>query len=345
MVFTLTPDGPLHAGKTLTRYHLWGEDPATPMNAHSLCRVLRAGGRLYGYEVTWRGGPDDTRLRVSIPGARDAQIVKAVRREVEQIFGLAADLPGFYRIAKADPALRDLVPPLYGLRPSLAPSPLEMLVGAVCAQQVNLTFALATRARLVRRYGMPVTVAGRTVYAFPAAVDLARARAADLRRLQFSARKAEYIIGIARAVVNRGIDFEALAACGNEEAVAYLTAFRGLGRWSAEWYLARCLGRGDVCPAGDLAVRRAFAHYYNRGLELSEAAIRRRARRWGEHQNLAVHYLLSGMRLTRPDAGFAGAVRSSGRLRGAGPQPREPLGSPSWGGGSEGVRRPPPRIQ
>ncbi len=305
MVLTLTPDGPLHAGKTLARYHLWGEDPATPMSAHSLCRVLRAGDRLYGYEVTWRGGPDDTQLGVSIPGARDAQIVKAVRREVEQIFGLAADLHGFYRMAKADPALRDLVEPLYGLRPSLAPSPLEMLVGSVCAQQVNLTFAFATRDRLVRRYGTPVTVAGRIVYAFPAAGDLAGARAADLRRLQFSARKAEYIIGIARAVVNRAIDFEALAACGNEEAVACLTAFRGLGRWSAEWFLARCLGRGDVCPAGDLAVRRAFAHYYNRGLGLSEAAIRRRARRWGEHQNLAVHYLLSGMRLTRAAGGGA----------------------------------------
>ena len=313
MVLTLTPDGPLHAGRTLARYHLWGDDPATPMSAHSLRRVLRAGARLYGYEVTWRGGPDDAQLRVSIPGARDAQIVKAVRREVEQIFGLAADLAGFYRTAKADRALRDLVEPLYGLRPSLAPSPLEMLVGSVCAQQVNLTFAFATRGRLVRRYGTPVTVAGRVVYAFPAAADLARARAADLRRLQFSARKAEYIIGIARAVVHRGIDFEALAACGNEEAVARLTALRGLGRWSAEWFLARYLGRGAVCPAGDLAVRRAFAHYYNRGLGLSEAAIRRRARRWGEYQNLAVHYLLSGMRLILPRRGAMPPFRTSPR--------------------------------
>jgi hypothetical protein len=32
-------------------------------------------------------------------------------------------------------------------------------------------------------------------------------------------------------------------------------------------------------------------------------AIRRRARAWGEHQNLAVHYLLAGMRLQRPAVG------------------------------------------
>jgi 3-methyladenine DNA glycosylase/8-oxoguanine DNA glycosylase len=58
-----------------------------------------------------------------------------------------------------------------------------------------------------------------------------------------------------------------------------------------------------VCPAGDLGVRKAFAHYYGRGRTPSEAAIRRRARGWGPYQNLAIHYLLAGMRLARPVAG------------------------------------------
>ena len=67
--------------------------------------------------------------------------------------------------------------------------------------------------------------------------------------------------------------------------------------------MARGLGRGDVCPAGDLAVRKAFEHFYNRGRGLSERAIRRRAKAWGPHQNLAVHYLLAGQRLARATAG------------------------------------------
>jgi len=77
-----------------------------------------------------------------------------------------------------------------------------------------------------------------------------------------------------------------------------LTAVRGFGRWTAEWFLARHLGRGDVCPAGDLAVRRAFERFYNRGRVLDESRIRRRARAWGQHQNMAVHYLLAGQRLS-----------------------------------------------
>ena len=47
-------------------------------------------------------------------------------------------------------------------------------------------------------------------------------------------------------------------------------------------------------------MRKAFDHYYGRGRALSEVAIRRRARAWGPYQNLAVHYLLAGMRLREP---------------------------------------------
>jgi DNA-3-methyladenine glycosylase II len=221
-----------------------------------------------------------------------------VTTEVRRVFGLDFDLAGFYRMAKADRALAPLVEHLYGLRPTLAPTPLEMLVGSITAQQVNLSFAFACRARLVRRWGTRVRVPGGDVYAFPDAAALAGARVRELRALKYSTRKAEYIRDLARAVVSRGLDLDALAEAPNAEVIERLTGLRGLGRWTADWFLARCCGRGDVCPAGDLAVRKAFEHHYGRGRTLSEEAIRRRARAWGEYQNLAVHYLLAGMRLT-----------------------------------------------
>src|SRR5262249_1490190 len=92
------------------------------------------------------------------------------------------------------------------------------------------------------------------------------------------------------------LDLGSLGARSNEDVIVSLIAIRGLGRWTAEWFLARGLGRGDICPAGDLAVRKAFAHFSNRGRACSESAIRRRAARWGPYQNLAVHYLLAGLR-------------------------------------------------
>lgn len=299
MNIVLPVDGPLDVRATLARYHLWGEDPANRLVGDSFLRVLRLGERLVPYAVEWSGGVEDPRLRLRIPGARSGRVAEAVRREVRLIFGLEFDLRGFYRFAKGDPALAGLVEPLYGLRPSLAPNGLEMLVGTITAQQVNLAFAVSLRARVVRRYGRPAQMGGATVFAFPDASALARARVRELRAMKFSTRKAEYIRDVARAVAAGRLDFASLAAAPNASVIDALTARRGLGRWSAEWFLARCLGRGDVCPAGDLAVRKAFDHYYGRGRRLSDAGIRRRARRWGAYQNLAVHYLLAGMRIGR----------------------------------------------
>jgi DNA-3-methyladenine glycosylase II len=299
MKIALTPDGPLDARGTLARYHLWGEDPTNRIAGDVFRRVLRHGGRLVPYEVRWSGPVDDVRITIRAGGS-DAAVGAAIVAEVRRLLGLDLDLAGFYRMAKGDPALATLIEPLYGLRPTLAPSAFEMLVGSITAQQVNLSFAFACRARLIRRYGTLVKVGRETVWAFPEAARLAGARVRELRTLKYSTRKAEYIRDLARAVVDGTLDLDAVCAADSATVIERLTGLRGLGRWTADWFLARCLGRGDICPAGDLAVRKAFVHYYGRGRALSEDTIRRRARAWGGHQNLAVHYILAGMRLRRP---------------------------------------------
>ncbi|MGH7415816.1 MAG: DNA-3-methyladenine glycosylase family protein [Candidatus Rokuibacteriota bacterium] len=299
--------GPLDVAGTLSRFHLWGEDPANRLSDGVFRRAVKWDGRWCGYELRWSGGPDFPRLRVSVPGVRRTAAVDAAVAEVQRICGLDVDLPSFYGAAAEDPVLGGLAPLLYGLRPTLSPGPFEMLVGSVCAQQVNLTFAFAVRARLVRRYGEPIVVGGQALHAFPEPSVLARARVADLRRMQFTTRKAEYVVGLAQKVATGALDLDGLASLSNDEVIERLTAVRGFGRWSAEWFLARCLGRGDVCPAGDLAVRRAFEHFYGRGRVIGEPAIRRRAAAWCAHQNVAVHYLLAGRRLAARATAGGGA--------------------------------------
>jgi DNA-3-methyladenine glycosylase II len=111
--------------------------------------------------------------------------------------------------------------------------------------------------------------------------------------MQFSQRKAEYIIGLARELSEGRLDLGAFAGVPDETVVARLTAIRGLGRWTAEWFLARALGRPDVCPADDLGVRRAVEALCFGGRERDAAAVRRRAREWRPHRSLATHYLLA----------------------------------------------------
>jgi DNA-3-methyladenine glycosylase II len=290
------PRAPLDARQTLARYGRWGPDPASPYREGTLHRVAKVGSRLVPFRLAVDGAVTRPRATIAFAGPDTPAVRTALRQEAALLLGEPWDLAGFYAAAAADPVLAPLVHPaggLFGFRPTLVPDLFEMLVGAISAQQVNLAFAFATRVRLVRRYGAPVEFDGLTIYAFPAPAELAAAPVAELRAMQFSQRKAEYIVGLARALATGELDLEAMARAPDEAVVERLTAVRGLGRWSAEWFLARALGRPDVCPADDLGVRRAVEALCFKGRERDAAAVRRRARAWRPHRSLATHYLLA----------------------------------------------------
>jgi DNA-3-methyladenine glycosylase II len=154
---------------------------------------------------------------------------------------------------------------------------------------VSLHAAFAIRSRLIERFGERHAVA----WAFPSRERLTRATEAELLGVGFSRRKAEYLLGLARS----DLDLAALASLPDDEVVLAITALRGLGRWSADWYLARALGRGSAWPAGDLAVRRAVSRFYGGGRDLAEAEVRSIGERFGERANLAAHMLLAGARI------------------------------------------------
>ena len=201
---------------------------------------------------------------------------EAVARKV---LGLEFDLVPFSAWAAGEERIAPLVVRFAGFRPTLAPDPFEMLVGAITAQQVSLFAALAIRNRFVERFGARV---GR-VWAFPARERIATASEEELFSLGFSRRKAEYVVGLARS----DLDLAALALLPDEEVKAQLTALRGLGEWTADWFLARYLGRPRAWPAGDLALRKAVRALYG------DVDVRVAGARFEPFQNLTAHYLLA----------------------------------------------------
>jgi DNA-3-methyladenine glycosylase II len=205
----------------------------------------------------------------------DAETEAVARR----VLGFEFDLVAFSTWAAGEDELAPLVVRFAGFRPTLAPDPFEMLVGAITAQQVSLFAAVAIRNRFVERFGERV---GR-VWAFPARERVATASEEELFELGFSRRKAEYVIGLARS----DLDLESLALLTDEEVQAQLTALRGLGEWTADWFLARYLGRPRAWPAGDLALRKAVRALYG------DVDVRAAGARFEPFQNLTAHYLLA----------------------------------------------------
>ena len=107
-----------------------------------------------------------------------------------------------------------------------------------------------------------------------------------LRACGLSRQKQGYMRSLCELVVSGELDFESLAA-DDEEAIAQLTKIKGIGRWSAEIYLLFAEGRGDVWPAGDLAVQAGLHKILGLEARPSEKQTRELAEPWRPHRGAA----------------------------------------------------------
>lgn len=115
---------------------------------------------------------------------------------------------------------------------------------------------------------------------------LARASVEELRALGLSRQKAGYAQSLAEEVTSGRLDFAALPA-DDEEAITALTRVKGIGRWSAEIYLLFAEGRGDIWPAGDLAVQIEVGRILGLEARPSEKRTRALAEDWRPHRGAA----------------------------------------------------------
>jgi DNA-3-methyladenine glycosylase II len=256
------------------RYRDLGSDRATVWHEGGVHRVVAQ------REVRVVTAPGGVRIE---PGGRTAAA------EIGRLLGLPFDLGPFRAWAASDPVLGPLVVALDGFRPTLNPRPFEALVVAITTQQISLRAAAAIRARFVERFGVQHDVA----WEFPTRERIASARPAAITAIGFSTKKAEYVVALARS----DLDFDQLAQLSDDGVIATLTALPGLGRWTADWYLARHLARPHAWPAGDLGLRKAVSTFYADGRPLSIEEVRAVGERFAPFQNLSAQYLLTGARM------------------------------------------------
>jgi len=256
------------------RFRAFGSDRATVWHEGGLHRVVS------GREVRIAAAPGGVRIE---PGSAEGAA------EIGHLIGLPLDLDAFFTWAAHDAVLGRIVEALPGFRPTLSPDPFEALVIAITAQQISLRAAAAIRANFVERFGVRHDVA----WEFPSRERVAEARPRHFTVLGFSRRKAEYVLELAQS----DLDLDSLSRRSDAEVIASLTAIRGLGRWTADWFLARHLARPEAWPAGDLGVRKAVSAFYAAGRPLSIEEVRRMGDRFAPFQNLSAQFLLAGARM------------------------------------------------
>lgn len=177
-----------------------------------------------------------------------------------RMLGLTTD-PSLFEshVARGSP-LASIVAGRRGLRIPLTADAWEALSWGIIGQQINLNFACQLRRELTKIAG---TRMDDGMFAHPGPGDVAALDEADLKKRKFSASKARYLIGAARAVMSNDLPVESLNAGSAKVAADTLQSIPGIGIWTANYVMMRGAGFVDCAPAGDSALSTALKRLYD----------------------------------------------------------------------------------
>jgi DNA-3-methyladenine glycosylase II len=185
----------------------------------------------------------------------------------------------------ADPVMQTLIDRVGPFALQLTPtrSLFEALLRSIVYQQLHGKAAATIHGRVLaelKRHGAPTPEAV-TLSSDEAlrAAGLSRAKLLAVRDL--AAKTLAGTVPSLRTAVN----------LGDDELITRLTEVRGIGPWTVHMLLLFHLGRSDVMPTGDFAIRLAFKQLYGKRRDPSPALIIRHARCWQPYRSVASWYL------------------------------------------------------
>jgi AraC family transcriptional regulator of adaptative response / DNA-3-methyladenine glycosylase II len=239
------------------------------VDASGYTRTLACGGGQALLAVRALAGEEALELRVAgAPPAALALLASAARR----VFDLAADAARIGAELAADPQLGPLVAERPGVRIPGMWDAFECAVRAVLGQQVSVAAGRTLAMRLVERAGERLREPGDGLtHLFPTPARVAQA---NLAQLGLTGARAAAVKSLARAVLERRVDFGAAPA----EVAAALARLPGIGPWTAQYVALRALGDRDAFPYGDWVLRRMAAPAG--APPLSARELEQRSERW-----------------------------------------------------------------
>ncbi|ASA77855.1 DNA-3-methyladenine glycosylase [Thermococcus sp. 5-4] len=209
---------------------------------------------------------------------------KSAKEKLSFVLGLDTDLDSFYAEI-SDSLFAFLIDEFNGLVVPASPGTYQALVETIAQQQVSFEFAQRTIANLVKLAGKPMG----DLHAFPTPERIASLSEEELKKAKLGYR-AGYIKSLTELYLVKKLDLE-LWDWGVEEAIGYLTRFRGIGKWSAELFLAYGL-RKNVYPAGDLGLRRGIAKIFGKRVkDVKEKDVREVIEPYGKWKGLLAFYI------------------------------------------------------
>ena len=256
--FTLVPRGPFSLASSVR--FLEGFTPAAYTSAADAVLELAFPAEGSWETVGLRVRQDGEAVTASVvsPEGPGAELMTAVRAQVERILSLDVDGSGFPEVGSRDPVVAGLQQRYPGLRPVGFWSPYEAAAWTIIGHRIRMRQAAAIKARMAAELGEPVTFGDRVIYAFPSPARLAALDSFP----GLIGRKPEWLRSVALAALDGRLDAARLRGLPRETALEELKKLPGIGDFSSGLILLRGACDPDAVayhePRLALAVRDAY---------------------------------------------------------------------------------------
>ena len=165
------------------------------------------------------------------------------------------------------------------------------LMKTLIHQQLNLTFSYVLTSRFVKTFGKEEDGS----WFYPSPETVAALDYEDLKQLQFSQRKAEYVIDTSRLIASGELDLSSVSQMTNEDVMKTLGAVRGIGPWTVQSWLLFGLGRDDLLPAADIGIQNALKRLWKMETKPLKEYVEEKAEDWSPYRSYASMTLWSSI--------------------------------------------------
>lgn len=181
---------------------------------------------------------------------------------IKEWLDIDQDISPFYERLRKDERLSYMEQAFGGLKLVGIPDLFEALCWGIIGQQINLTFAYRLKRRLVEKFGTRIEFENQFYHIFPTVEVLSEVDPEDLKGMQFSSKKAEYIVGLAKIFKEGKLGKNLLKNLPDLAArQKTLTSIRGIGIWTANYALMKSLKEQTSIPYGDTGLMQALFNH------------------------------------------------------------------------------------
>lgn len=215
-----------------------------------------------------------------------------VTAHIIEWFDMNREMQPFYDMARKNSVLQQVVVKFNGLRIIGIPDLFEAMAWGILGQQINLAYAYTLKRRLVEKFGRSIEFENHQYWIFPTPSAIAKLNIEDLADLKMTVKKCEYLIEVATLIDTGLLTKEILLETNDvKKAEKVLTKIRGIGPWTANYVLMRCVRFPSAFPIDDVGLHNAMKLVIGSEQKPSKEEIHKISQPWKGWEAYATFYL------------------------------------------------------